>query len=103
MRFLDISAEVAAVGVPGNDPFAIRDADLAHLNANGHALIAQVVRDKLGLLPPAVATTTSAPAVETLTTITSNSFSASDGTMFGRTSDALLGGTGKAFETPAAS
>lgn len=86
--------------MPGGDPFGIRDADLAHLNANGHALLAQVVRDGLGFLPPAVAATAPGPAEETLTTNTSDSFSGADGTIFGRTSDALLGGTGKAWETP---
>lgn len=101
VAFLDISDDFAAVGVPGADPFGIRDADLTHLNANGHALIAQVVRDGLGFLPPAV-TSASGARAETFTVITSDAFTGANGTIFGRTSDALLGGTGKAWETPSA-
>lgn len=53
VAFLDINDEFAAIGIPGSDQFGIRDADLAHPLADGHALFAQFVKDWLGFLLPA--------------------------------------------------
>lgn len=89
--FIDIGRDFDQLGVPLPDTFKLLDTDAVHLNNRGYAVIAELLRERLGL--PAASPGITVPAPVTWAMAASDGFSGTTGEAGGRATDSAFGGT----------
>ena len=88
VAFIDLSQHYAAAGIPGNNPYGLM-ADLIHQNDYGHKMMADLLRQKLGVADSQSNPDTSQTIIPYR--LLSDGFSGA-GDILGRTPDNALGG-----------
>lgn len=97
VAFIDVSKDFETVGVPNADPLDLVGVDNIHLTDAGHAFMADLILQKLGVAAPGRFV-----AAGTKRRATSDAFTGSTATtLYNRSTDAALGGYGESWKASA--